>query len=66
MSAFMDVLEPLKVYMQNLNDRFNSLIQFVSTKLKNYKNLSLGEQIAYPSIGLGLVLILTSIVLFIL
>jgi hypothetical protein len=48
-----------------LTDQINSFFSFVGEKLKNYKNLTLGEQVAYPTIGVGLVLILTSLVLFI-
>tara|TARA_Y100000310_G_C20090905_1_gene538212 strand:+ start:330 stop:506 length:177 start_codon:yes stop_codon:yes gene_type:complete len=50
----------------NLIDRkIVSFFNFVGNKLKNFPNLSLGEQISYPAVGLGLLLILTSIVLFI-
>ena len=49
-----------------VNQKLNAFITFIGNKLKNYKNLTLGEQIAYPVIGLGFLLILVSIVLFIL
>ncbi|MFH1275991.1 MAG: hypothetical protein ABIH82_02680 [Candidatus Woesearchaeota archaeon] len=48
-----------------INQNFNILVNFVSAKLKDFPNLTIGEQVSYPAIGLGLVLILISIVLFI-
>jgi hypothetical protein len=53
--------ERLGIFNQNINQLFN----FVGSKLKNFKNLTLGEQISYAIIGCGLFLILVSIVLFI-
>jgi ABC-type transport system involved in cytochrome c biogenesis permease subunit len=51
--------------LNQVNQRINNFFNFVIGKLKNYKNLSLGEQIAYPVIGVGFLLILISIILFI-
>ena len=56
----------LNQQLAQLNKQINGFITFVGNKLKNYKNLSLGEQIAFPTIAAGLLLILVSIVLFIL
>lgn len=42
----------------------NHLTNFIISKLSHFSRLSLGEQISYPVIGLGLILILVSIVLF--
>jgi hypothetical protein len=53
--------ERLGIFNQNINQFFN----FVGSKLKNFKNLTLGEQISYALIGCGLFLILVSFVLFI-
>ncbi|MBI2151590.1 hypothetical protein HYU21_02580 [Candidatus Woesearchaeota archaeon] len=58
----MDLKQSFADFNQNVNDFFN----FIADKLKNYKNLSIGEQIAYPAVGLGLILILVSLVMFIL
>jgi len=63
--------------MQEFNDKINTAlaklqkqikegINFVVGRLKNYKNITLGEQIAYPCIGAGILLIFISIILFIL
>ena len=54
-----------KQQLNKLNQEFEQFATFISGKLKNFKNLSLGEQISYPSIGVGVLLIMTSIVLFI-
>jgi len=47
-------------------EQLNGFIGFVNGKLNNFKNLSLGEQIAFSCVGLGIVLILASVMLFIL
>jgi len=48
-----------------MNESINDFFSFVGNKLKNFKNLSLGEQIAYCCVILGFVLVLVSIVLFV-
>jgi hypothetical protein len=52
-------------FVKNLNENLNSFVNFIGSKLKNFKNLTIGEQISYPAIGLGLILVLVSIILFI-
>ena len=54
-----------KQKLNSLNSKLNNFFKFIGNKLKNFKNLSLGEQISYPSIGLGFILIITSMVMFI-
>jgi len=56
-----------------INQQFNGIVQqfnvffaFIGNKLKNFKNLTLGEQIAYSVIIAGLLLIIISIILFML
>ena len=51
--------------LQEINQKVNDFINFVIDKLKHFKELSRGEQVSYVSIGIGLFLILTSIILFI-
>ncbi len=46
--------------------QISSFFSFVFNKVRNFNNLKLQEQIAYGVIGVGLVLTVTSIVLFIL
>jgi hypothetical protein len=49
-----------------LNRKINSFFNFVMGRLKNFKNLTLSEQISYGIIGAGLIFIIISIFLFIL
>ena len=56
----------LNMQLNQINQSINQFFSFIIAKLKNYQNLSLGEQIAYPAIVAGFLLILVSIVLFIL
>jgi len=58
----MDVQATLK----NMNESINDFFTFIAGKLKDFKNLSLGEQIAFPCVGLGLLLIVVSLFMFIL
>ncbi|MDP3734132.1 MAG: hypothetical protein Q8R37_02795 [Nanoarchaeota archaeon] len=48
-----------------LNHAVASCFNFVGSKLTNFKNLSLGEQVSYSSIGVGMILIMVAVVLFI-
>lgn len=61
--------------MKELNNKLNQFfaqlqkkivfaVNFVINRLKNYAKMTLGEQIAYPCIVAGLILILVSIILF--
>lgn len=52
--------------MDQINQQLSDFSAFVGGKLKNYPSLSIGEKISYPAIGLGFILFLTSVVLFIL
>jgi len=47
------------------NKKINSAIVFVENKIKNFPNLSPGEQISYSAVALGLLLVLIATVLFI-
>lgn len=51
--------------LDNFNRKISYFFSFVAGKLKNFKNLTLGEQISYSAIGVGLIMILASIVLFV-
>ena len=62
---FAEVKNQLTEQLNQVNEQISSFFNFIISKLKNYKNLSLGEQIAYPVIGAGILLILISIILFI-
>jgi hypothetical protein len=52
--------QQLAVFNQKITDGTNFLIN----KLKNFKNLTLGEQIAFGCMGGGLFLIILSIIFF--
>jgi len=52
-------------FFAQLGEQFAALFQFVAGKLKNFRTLTLGEQIAYSCTGAGLAFLLTALVLFI-
>ncbi len=54
--------DTLNDFNQKITDFFSS----IGDKLQNFKNLSPGEQVSFGCIGVGLLLILISIVLFLL
>ena len=62
---FGELKDELSDRISQFNVQLNDFFGFVGNKLKNFGNLSLGEQIAYGCIGAGLFLILLSIVFFI-
>jgi len=55
----------LKKSVQELGEKFAQFFQFIAEKINDFPQLSLGEQIAFPVAGLGLLLILISLILFI-
>ena len=57
---FKQIQSQLNQQISLLNQKVNAFFNF-----KNFKNLTLGEQISYGIIGGGLFLILVSIILFI-
>ncbi len=61
---FATVKTQFAAQLNQINLKINNFFNFVISKLKNYKNLSLGEQIAYPVIVAGFLLIFVSIILF--
>ncbi|GEM_PF-2517822 len=64
----MDVTELKDQFVDGLNglgDNVNSFFGFVGNKLAHFSDLSVGEQIAYGCVLLGIVLVITSIILFV-
>ncbi len=64
----MDVAELKDQFVDGLNQIGNSVSRFfwfVSNKLGHFSELSVGEQIAYGCVLLGIVLVITSIILFV-
>ena len=57
----MSIQDQLAELKENILDFFT----FIAGKLKNFRSLTLGEQISYCSVGAGLLLIIISVVLFI-
>ena len=55
-----------KEKMAAMNTKVNNFFKFIGNKLKNFNNITIGEQVSYSSIGVGLILIITSTVMFIL
>jgi len=47
------------------NQAINGFFSFFGEQLKNFKQLETPEQIAFGGVGLGLVLVLLAIILFI-
>ena len=54
-----------KYQLELLAVGFNRSFSFVASQLKHFSQLSLGEQISYPVIGMGFILVMISIVMFI-
>ncbi|MBI4147059.1 hypothetical protein HY494_00210 [Candidatus Woesearchaeota archaeon] len=48
------------------NRRISAFFSFIITKLKNFKSLTIQEQVSFGLMGIGLVFIVASIVLFLL
>lgn len=55
----------INLFFQNFKKNVTFITTFVIGRLKNFKNITLTEQISYPTIAVGLVLLLVSIILFI-
>ncbi|MDP3698075.1 MAG: hypothetical protein Q8R47_00660 [Nanoarchaeota archaeon] len=66
MAAFNQVFHDFQQQAALFNRRIYAFFSFLGMKLKNFKSLSLQEQISFGLIGAGLIFIVTSIVLFVL
>ncbi len=56
----------ITAYFTKLQAQIIKLVQFVIWRLKNYGQMTLAEQIAYPCILLGITLIFASFILMLL
>ncbi len=65
MISFAQFKDNLADNLAVIHQRINAFVSFVINKLKNFKRLTLGEQIAYAGVGVGLLLVLAAMVLFI-
>ena len=64
----MDVAELKDQLVDGLNqigDSVSGFFSFVSNKLAHFSELSVGEQIAYGCVLLGMVMVITSVILFV-
>ena len=52
--------------VKEIGVQVNEFVNFINLKLNNFASLSLGEKISYPVAGLGTILILISLILFVL
>lgn len=55
----------IKESFEDVKEKIVNFFTFIADKLKNFKNLSLGEQIAYCCVGIGFILIIVSLIMFI-
>ena len=55
-----------KASLARMNGKIKSFFSFLGNKLKNFKRLTVNEQVSYSCVGLGFLMMLTSVVLFIL
>ncbi len=49
--------------IQQINDKLNAGIQFIMGRVSNFTTITLGEQVSYVAIALGIVLMITGAVL---
>jgi hypothetical protein len=54
-----------KDQIDSINIKVNGFAAFVTGKLKNFKSLSIGEQVSYPAVMLGILLMMVAVVMFI-
>jgi len=64
MAAFNQIVNNFQQQAMLFNRRISAFFSFIGMKLKHFKALSIQEQISFGLIGIGLVLVVTSAVLF--
>ena len=60
----MSVLNSLKDGILDLQDAVQRFAAFIGGKLSDYRNISLGEQMAYPLTVIGLLCLIIAVILF--
>ena len=53
----------INAYLLQLKEKITKIIQFVIWRLKNYAQMTVAEQVAYPCVLLGVTLTLTGFML---
>ena len=56
----------ITAYFTKLQAKITKFVQFVVWRLKNYGEMTVAEQVAYPCVMLGVTLIFTSFILMLL
>jgi len=64
MATVNQIMSDFQQQAAQFNQRISAFFSFLLMKLKNFKNLSLQEQVSFGLIGIGLVFIVTSVILF--
>ncbi|HLD79623.1 MAG TPA: hypothetical protein VJA18_03620 [Candidatus Nanoarchaeia archaeon] len=64
--AINQVVNQFQQQMHLLVRQISAFFSFVFNRIKNFSRLALAEQTSYGLIGVGLILIITSVILFIL
>jgi len=65
MVNFAQINAGMNVWFENVKKNIQFTSKFVLLRIRNYKNDTRIEQIMYPVVGLGLILVLVSLVMFI-
>ena len=63
---FKQLNSQINIFFNSLVRKFSFATNFVVNRLKNFVGMTLAEQIAYPCIAAGILLVFISIILFIL
>ncbi|MEW5897461.1 MAG: hypothetical protein AB1668_07235 [Nanoarchaeota archaeon] len=66
MASFKEINGQISGALSAFNQKFNNMFSFLYQKIKNFRDLTLGEKISYSTMGIGLLLILISLVMFML
>ena len=64
MAALNQIMDNFQQQAMLFNRRISAFFLFLGMKLKNFTSLSIQEQISFGLIGIGLILVVTSMVLF--
>ena len=59
-----EVMNQVQDGFEEMGEKLNAFFSFVTNKLVHFSDLSVGEQIAYGCILLGIVLMITAVILF--
>jgi len=66
MATFNQIMGSFEQQIMLFGQRISAFFSFIASRIKNFKTISLPEQVSFGLIGIGLVFIITSIILFLL